>query len=155
MNDDLKRHLWYFNKMINGLNKLCAAPLLLVVAAVILDNHKVLITRRPEGKRQAGFWEFPGGKVNPGEKPEDALHREIKEELDADIHVERIFEVVHHQYDWGPVLLLAYESRLLTQEVSCLGVADYAWVHPLDLTNFNILPADKPILERLKSSAFI
>ena len=138
--------------MINGHKKRCAAAPLLVVAAVILDNHNVLITRRPEGKRQAGFWEFPGGKVNPGENPEDALHREIKEELDADIHVKGIFEVVHHQYDWGPVLLLAYESRLLTQGVSCLGVAEYAWVHPLDLNNFNILPADKPILERLKSS---
>jgi 8-oxo-dGTP diphosphatase len=67
---------------------------LLVTAAVIFDGDKVLITRRPDDKRHPGLWEFPGGKVDPGESPEEALCREIREELDAELQVLRIFEVV-------------------------------------------------------------
>ena len=78
---------------------------LLVTAAVIIAGGKVLITRRPDDKRHPGFWEFPGGKVDPGESPEQALTREIQEELGAEIVIEQIFDVVYYCYDWGPVLV--------------------------------------------------
>jgi len=122
---------------------------LLVTAAVIFHDNRVLLTRRPEDKRHPGLWEFPGGKVDPGESPEEALHREIHEELGAEICIEGVFEVVYHRYDWGPVLVLAYQCRLLTSTLRCLGVAEYRWVSPGEIRCFPILPADQPIIDRL------
>jgi 8-oxo-dGTP diphosphatase len=124
---------------------------LLVTAAVIFDGDKVLITRRPDGKRHPGFWEFPGGKVDPGESPEQALCREIREELDAEVQVNGIYEVVYHRYDWGPVLILAYDCKLLTDTLRDFGVAEHRWVLPRELMNFKILPADQPIIDRLNA----
>ena len=122
---------------------------LLVAAAVIFAGEKVLLTRRPDGKRHPGFWEFPGGKVDPGESPEEALCREIREELDAEVRVEKIYEVVYHRCDWGPVLILAYQCQLFTDRLRDLGVAEHRWVLPSDMMNFKILPADQPIIDRL------
>ena len=122
---------------------------LLVTAAVIFNAGKVLITKRPVGKRYAGLWEFPGGKVDPGESPEEALCREIQEELDAEILILDIFEVAYHQYDWGPVLILAYECQLKTDMLRCLDVAEHRWVHPSELLTMPILPADQTIIKRL------
>ena len=126
---------------------------LLVTAAVLFADDKVLITRRPDNKRHPGWWEFPGGKVDPGESPGEALIREIREELGAEIDVEGIFEVVYYRYDWGPVLILAYTCRLLTGTLHNLGVTEHRWVHPLDLGDFPILPADQPIINRLTACA--
>ncbi len=122
---------------------------LLVTAAVIFDGERVLITRRPDDKRHPGFWEFPGGKVESGESPEEALCREIREELDAEVRVAGIFEVVFYRYDWGPVLILAYRCQLLTNTIHDIGVAEHRWVHPKNLADFSILPADQPIINRL------
>ena len=124
---------------------------LLVTAAVIFDQENVLITRRPKDKIHAGLWEFPGGKVDPGESPEEALCREIREELDAEIRVKGIFEVAFYRYDWGPVLILAYSCQLLTNDLCNIGVAEHRWVRPRELTDFSILPADRPIVARLNS----
>lgn len=123
---------------------------LLVTAAVILENEKVLLTRRPDHKAQGGLWEFPGGKVDPGESPVEALNREIREELDAEIRVTEIFEVAFYRYDWGPVLILAYSCQLVTKVLRNIGVAEHRWVHPQDLNEFSILPADQPIIARLR-----
>lgn len=131
------------------MSDICSEMPLLVTAAVILDGGKILITRRPEGKRHPGLWEFPGGKVDPGESPEEALRRELREELDADVQVLKIFEVVFHRYEWGPVLILAYSCRLLTSSVRNLEVAEHRWIHPAELSEFSILPADQPIIDRL------
>ena len=122
---------------------------LLVTAAIIIDGDKVLITRRPDDKRHPGLWEFPGGKVDPGESPEEALTREILEELGADITVEGIYDVVYYRYDWGPVLILAYRCRLVSDTLHDIGVAEHRWVHPTDLSKYSLLPADQPILLRL------
>ena len=122
---------------------------LLVTAAVISDGEKILITRRPDDKRHPGLWEFPGGKVDPGESPEEALCREIREELDAEVQVLKIFEVVFHRYEWGPVLVLAYSCRLLTSAIRNLGVTEHRWLYPSELPEFSILPADQPIIDRL------
>lgn len=124
---------------------------LLVTAAVVFDGEKVLLTRRPDDKRHPGFWEFPGGKVDPGESPEQALCREMREELDVEVRVSGIYEVVFYRYEWGPVLILAYQCELLTDTLRDLGVAEHRWVLPREMVHFNILPADQPIIDRLNT----
>lgn len=124
---------------------------LLVAAAVVIDGGKVLLTRRPDDVSQPGFWEFPGGKVDPGESPQEALCREMREELDVEVLVGSIYEVVFYRYDWGPVLILAYECQLLTDRLRDLGVAEHRWVLPSEMANFEILPADQPIVDLLNA----
>ncbi len=126
---------------------------LLVTAAIIRRPQAVLLTQRlPEG-RHGGQWEFPGGKLNPGESPEQALKREIREELDLEVEVGSIFEVAYYRYDWGPVLILAYECRPLSERIRNLEVAAHRWVHPAELHGYDILPADKPIVARLAAQS--
>lgn len=129
-------------------NKVAAMPLL-VTAAVVVDNDKVLLTKRPDNKRHPGMWEFPGGKVEPGESPGDALRRELQEELGIDSQIDGIYEVVFYRYDWGAVLILAYSCTLLGGPLQNLGVAEHRWVERQHLPDFDILPADRPIIERL------
>lgn len=127
---------------------------LLVTAAIIYRADEILITRRPPGSRHAGQWEFPGGKVLPGEDPVVGLQREIGEELDLAIAVEEIFDVVYHRYDWGPVLILAYLARPLSETIRNLEVAEHRWVHPAQLDDFPILSADQPIILKLQKHVF-
>jgi len=124
-------------------------PLLVTAAVVVDDDGRVLLTQRPEDKRHPGFWEFPGGKVDPGESPEQALRREMREELDVDARVDEIFEVVYYRYEWGAVLILAYSCTLLSGPLRNLGVAAHQWVAPETLSDFDILPADQPIIAKL------
>lgn len=124
---------------------------LLVTAAVILSQDKVLITRRPEDVSYPGYWEFPGGKIEPGESPEEALVREIREELGANIEVREIFNVVYHRYDWGPVLILAYRCLLSGDKLQNIGVAEHRWVGLRELQDYTLLPADGPLAEQLAS----
>jgi len=125
------------------------APLLVTAAILELDG-KILITRRMDGSRFAGLWEFPGGKLEAGESPQEALLREIREELGVAIVVGPIYEVVHHRYAWGAILLLAYHCRPLELELRNLGVAEHRWIAPAELAGFEFLPADRPIVTRLQ-----
>jgi 8-oxo-dGTP diphosphatase len=122
---------------------------LIVTAAVIRKNGKILITRRPDGKPQGGLWEFPGGKLHDGESPQEALRRELVEELDLEIEVGGIFEVVYYRYDWGPVLILAYICRPLGGAIRNLEVAEHRWVTTGQIGAFDLLPADRPIVRKL------
>lgn len=125
-------------------------PPLLVTAAVIRNQDKILITKRPEGSVYAGLWEFPGGKLEAGESPEQCLLRELSEELGVEAVVIDVFDVVFHRYDWGEVLLLVYNCGLRSQSISDLGIAEHRWVTAGDLSEFNLLPADTPIIEKLQ-----
>lgn len=126
-------------------------PPLLVTAAIIQQNQSVLITRRPEGSRQAGYWEFPGGKLEEGESPEQCLEREILEELSVRVAVGTIFETVFYRYDWGDILLLAYHCSLQEGTIRNLGVAEHRWVLPEQLDRFELLPADAPLVKKLQN----
>jgi 8-oxo-dGTP diphosphatase len=125
---------------------------LIVTAAVIRNGGSVLITRRPEGKPHAGMWEFPGGKLDGNESPRDCLRREILEELDLEVVVGDILEAAYYRYDWGPVLILAFECRPLVGEIRNLQVAEHRWVALEELSSFALLPADYPIIETLLRS---
>lgn len=122
---------------------------LVVTAAVIRKGDSVLITRRPEGKPHAGMWEFPGGKLDGNESPRDCLRREILEELGLEVAVGDILETAYYRYDWGPVLILAFECRPLSGEIRNLQVAEHRWVAPQNLSSYALLPADYPIVETL------
>ena len=126
---------------------------LAVCAAVIEHEGKILLTERPAEKQHGGFWEFPGGKIDPGESPHNALKRELHEELDVNIEVGPVFETVYHHYGWGSVLIIAYLCRWRSGEIKHLEVADHAWVAPEKFADYKILPADQPILQKLKYRA--
>ncbi|HXV21321.1 MAG TPA: (deoxy)nucleoside triphosphate pyrophosphohydrolase [Desulfuromonadales bacterium] len=125
---------------------------LVVTAAVIRNDDSVLITRRPEGKPHAGMWEFPGGKLDGNESPRNCLRREILEELGLEVAVGDIIETAYYRYDWGPVLILAFECHPLAGEIRNLQVAEHRWVALEELSSFALLPADYPIVERLLRS---
>ena len=124
---------------------------LIVTAAIIRKGNQVLITRRPAGSRDAGKWEFPGGKLNSNETPEECLRRELLEELDLPVKVGDIFQVIHHQYTWGAVLLLFYECAPLGSEIKNLQVAEHRYVPVPELDSYDLLEADRPIIESLQS----
>ncbi len=128
------------------------APLL-VAAAVIIEAGKVLITRRPEHKPQGGLWEFPGGKLNPAESPSEALRREIREELALDISVEKIVDALYYPYPWGAVLILAYRCRIIEGVPRNIEVSEHRWVPLNELDQFELLPADIPLIKQLQESA--
>lgn len=122
-----------------------------VCAAVIFHQGKILLTRRPEDKLLGGFWEFPGGKLDERESPHAALVRELREELDIEITVGPILETVYHHYPWGNALILAYRCAWQSGVIKHLEVADHRWVTAEELNDYDILPADEPIIARLQA----
>jgi len=124
-----------------------------VTAAIWVENGKVLIARRRPGVSQAWLWEFPGGKVRPGETPEQCLHREILEELGVEIAVEKFFGESIHAYEAKTIRLLAYRVSLKGGEVSLNDHAELAWVAIADLGGYRFCPADVPLVRKLQGSA--
>lgn len=96
------------------------------------------------------FWEFPGGKIEPGEAPEVALARELREELGVDAIVDAVWHVVFHAYPEFDLYLLVYRCRLAVGATPRpVEVRDLAWVAPAELAAYRILPADEPLVRRL------
>jgi len=121
----------------------------LVVAGLIVgDDGRILITQRRADQALGGKWEFPGGKVEPGEAPVAALARELAEEIGVTVAVGRIWEVLFHAYPEFDLVMLVYVCRI-NGAPSAVEVADLAWVAPRDLACWDILPADRPLVERL------
>ena len=106
----------------------------IVTAGIIRKESAVLLTKRLSSGRHPGKWEFPGGKLEDGESPVDCLRRELLEELGLDVQVGGIYEVLHHNYEFGPILLLAYECTPLSATIRNLQVAEHRFV-PLDQLN--------------------
>ena len=120
-----------------------------VVAAVIERDGLLLITRRRAGTHLSGLWEFPGGKPEPGERPEDALVREIKEELGALVSVGETIETVDWQYP-GKQVSLTFFRCALSGEPQPLEGQEMAWVTPSDLSHYQFPEADATLIERLR-----
>ena len=122
----------------------------LVVAAVVRRGGRILITRRHPGGPLGGLWEFPGGKVEPGESEPEALRRELVEELGCDISVGPLLFRHAHDYPHIHVDLAFYGCAMAAgDEPRCLGVAEIAWAAPDRLSEFPFCPADVAVLERL------
>ena len=128
-------------------------PLLLVAACALIDaDNRVLLARRPEGKKMAGLWEFPGGKLNPGETPEHALIRELKEELGIDVTEACLaaFAFASHDYDRFHLLMPLFLCRRWKGTPTGLEGQALAWVRPNKLTEYDMPPADKPLIPLLR-----
>ena len=128
-------------------------PLLLVAACALIDvDNRVLLARRPEGKKMAGLWEFPGGKLNPGETPEHALIRELKEELGIDVTQACLaaFAFASHDYERFHLLMPLFLCRRWKGTPAGLEGQALAWVRPNKLTDYDMPPADKPLIPLLR-----
>lgn len=124
-----------------------------VVAAVIVRDTKILITQRKEGSFMGGGWEFPGGKLDNGENPDDGLRREIFEELGIKIRVNGLFHTNYHTYNIGEnrreIKLMTYLCEISEGEIKCIGCSDFRWVSAEELRNFDFVEADLGVVGRL------
>ena len=119
-----------------------------VVAAVVERDGRYLITRRLEGTHLAGLWEFPGGKILPGEKPEDALRRELQEELGVEAEVGELIETVDWTYPEKSVRLLFFRCAL-RGEPRPQERQEMLWVEAGELSKYRFPAADLRLVERL------
>lgn len=127
-------------------------PLVLVAAVALVDaDGRVLIAQRPEGKSMAGLWEFPGGKVDAGETPEDALIRELREELAIDVTEACLgpFTFASHRYDDFHLLMPLYLCRRWNGTVTPVEGQALKWVRPVRLGDYPMPPADEPLVAML------
>ena len=120
-----------------------------VVAAVCMRGGRVLIARRRHGDSLGGKWEFPGGKIEPGESPEHALERELDEELGADFRAGRFIASRVCHYEDRSIELLAYGAALAGGEPAALDHDEICWADPKRLGEFNVSAADQFIVEWL------
>ncbi|HRY07900.1 MAG TPA: 8-oxo-dGTP diphosphatase MutT [Hyphomicrobiaceae bacterium] len=126
--------------------------LLLVVAVALIDDaNRVLISKRPEGKQLAGLWEFPGGKIDPGETPEEALIRELREELDIELCRTCIAPLTFasHTYDDFHILMPLYICRTWDGEITPREGQEIAWTRVNHLQRYSMPPADAPLIPAL------
>ena len=129
---------------------------LIIVSAVTLVDHdgRVLISKRPAGKYMSGFWEFPGGKLEIGETPEECLIREIKEEIDINLSNFCFSPLTFslNEYDEFNILLLLYVCREWEGIILGKEKQELKWVFPKDLYNKNLLPADKELIPFIRDN---
>ena len=121
-----------------------------VVGAVIFRDGKILAAKRKKGKTLAGLWEFPGGKVEPGENPVDALSREVREELDAEIEVVREIVTVVHEYDFATIELATYQCNLIGERVTNKEHEEIRWIPVSELEAVDWAPADSPTIDWIR-----
>lgn len=127
--------------------------LLLVAACALVDMEgRVLLAQRPEGKPMAGLWEFPGGKVEAGETPEDTLVRELKEELGIDIATACLapFVFASHGYEDFHLLMPLYVCRRWEGVARPLEAQTLDWVRPHHMRDYPMPPADVPLVAQLR-----
>jgi 8-oxo-dGTP diphosphatase len=126
--------------------------LLLVAACALVDaDGRVLIARRPADKEMAGLWEFPGGKVDPGERPEQTLIRELKEELGIQVQEACLAPLTFasHRYEAFQLLMPLWICRKWDGEPKALEGQELAWVRPNRLRDYPMPPADEPLIPHL------
>lgn len=121
-----------------------------VAVGLVYHEGRYLIARRNPGVHLAGFWEFPGGKCEPGEALEDCLQRELFEELGIRIGVPMPFQVVRHEYAEKIVELHFFHCRIKAGHPTAIDCAEIRWVSPQELSDFEFPPADRPIIEVLR-----
>ncbi len=120
-----------------------------VVAALIWRDGKFMICRRPPHKARGGLYEFPGGKVEPGETKAEALTRECREELAVTVRAVSVYMELTHVYPDMTVDLTLFNAELAEGEPKMLEHTDIRWIRPCEIPRYEFCPADKEILARL------
>ncbi|MEI4831386.1 (deoxy)nucleoside triphosphate pyrophosphohydrolase [Bacillus sp. FJAT-53711] len=126
-----------------------------VVGAVIVEDEKILCAQRGPTKALPLKWEFPGGKIEDGESPQEALQREINEEMHCKVQIGEQIDYTAYEYDFGIVHLKTFYCKLiegtpvLTEHVSII------WLHPNELASLDWAPADIPTIEKLSKTSFV
>ena len=121
-----------------------------VTAAIIINNDRILIAQRLNPDKLADKWEFPGGKIENNETPEQCLIREMKEEFDIDVVIGEFFGESVYQYETGTIQLLAYHATWKSGSFSLNAHAAIRWVSLNQIQEFEFAPADKPLVEKLQ-----
>lgn len=129
-------NLKIFVKILLG-GSLCQKKIINVVATAIERDGKIFCAQRPEGKSLGGFWEFPGGKLEVGESPEQALVREIKEELNSEIEIVSYINEATYDYDFGTVVMRTYHAKLISGNLELLEHQNSTWLAPHELDTLN------------------
>ena len=127
--------------------------MVLVVACALIDtDNRVLLAQRPEGRSMAGLWEFPGGKIEPNETPEDALIRELREELSIEVWPKCLapFTFASHSYENFHLLMPLYLCRKWGGEITPREGQRITWVRANRLSEFAMPPADEPVRTMLR-----
>jgi 8-oxo-dGTP diphosphatase len=128
-----------------------ARPRLRVVAAALFDARgRVLLADRPAGKHMAGWWEFPGGKVAPGESDTDALVRELREELGVDVRPDHEVARLQHDYPDRTVEIVLWRATIMRGEPVGLDGQQLKWVDTYALAEQKLLEADRPFIAALQ-----
>ena len=140
-----------WQKNVDGIASRDEMKTVIVTAALIIEQGKILVTQRKKDSSHGLLWEFPGGKVKKGEEPRDALRRELKEELDVEVEVGMIFDTIFYSYPEYPILLLVYRCRIEKGSLKPIGCHDLRWVNLRELEKLAMPPADDPIRKHLGS----
>ena len=128
-------------------------PIALVVALALVDaDGRVLLAKRPEGKRMAGLWEFPGGKVEEAETPEDTIIREAREELGIDIEKSCLAPLTFasHAYEDFHLLMPLFVCRVWEGIATAREGQELVWVRPARMVDYAMPPADAPLVAQLR-----
>ena len=144
----MQKGCWDENERAPG-----AKPVVFVVAVALIDvDGRILLAQRPLGKKMAGLWEFPGGKVQTGEMPEAALVRELREELDIDTRRSCLAPLTFasHAYDDFHLVMPLYLCRIWQGMPRPVEGQVLKWVRPYDLGNFEMPAADRPLVAMLQ-----
>ncbi len=123
-----------------------------VTAAIITKNDQILIARRKKDKHLALKWEFPGGKINHGETPEECLKRELREEFDIQVKIEDFYLKNYHAYDLFLIELLSFKVKHISGDFILKDHDQIKWVLPQEMRQFSFAPADIPIVNKLLES---
>jgi 8-oxo-dGTP diphosphatase len=122
-----------------------------VVCGIIFDNEEVFICRRKQGKSLAGYWEFPGGKIEENESDVNALERELFEELEMKVVVKEFIGQSNYDYDNFQIQLYGYECQLINFTGKLTDHDKFQWVDKLKLKEFNLAPADIPFVRMIEN----
>ena len=121
-----------------------------VVAAVIRNENKIFATKRGYGEYK-GWWEFPGGKIEPGETPQDALKREIKEELDTEISVDELLDTIEYDYPDFHLSMDCFRCEIISGDLILKEHEAARWLTSESLYDVNWLPADKSLIPKIQT----
>lgn len=118
-----------------------------VTAAIIEKDGKIMLARRQEGQHMAGYWEFPGGKIEQGEQAETCLIRELREELSIEVKIEAFVSDTEYQYPEKHVRLICYRVSIIKGQPLLNAHDKIVWVRPQEVLHYNLAPADIPIIQ--------